>query len=99
MAESCGEHLSPQAQFLLFCRLGLGTIEEVLQHVLLQLEAADSIMMRWNFQMGRSCSLTDLFEHQEVTVLQLPERNRLPQPRRRPRNGSRTSADQSRKGV
>ena len=27
------------------------------------------------------------------------QRNPLPQPRRRPRNGSRTSADQSRKGV
>ena len=34
--------MSPQAQFLLFCRLGLGTTEEVLQHVRLQLEAADS---------------------------------------------------------
>ena len=29
-------------------------------------------MMRWNFQTGRSCCLTDVVEGQEATVLQLP---------------------------
>src|ERR1700732_3160668 len=50
------------------------------------------------FPDGQIVLLTDLFEHQEATVLQLPAQSE-PQPRRRPRDGSRTSADQSRKSV
>jgi hypothetical protein len=41
---------------------------------------------------------TGLFEHQEATVLQLPARS-VTAAERRPRNGSRSSADQSRKSV
>ena len=89
--------MSPQAQFLLFCRLGLGTTEEVLQHVRLQLEAAahhDAL----EFSDGQIVLLTGLFEHQEAKVLQLPAQS-VTAAERRPGNGSRTSADQSRKGV
>src|SRR5207244_10919651 len=49
-------------------------------------------MMRWNFQTGKSCSsltCSKVRKHQCSSF----RHNPLPQPRRRPRNGSRTSAD------
>ena len=63
--------MSPQAQFLLFCRLGLGTTEEVFSmcdYGLKQLTHHDAL----EFSDGQIVLLTDLFEHQEATVLQLP---------------------------
>src|ERR1700719_2987240 len=63
--------LSPQAQFLLFCRLGLGTTEEVFSmcdYSLQPLTHHDAL----EFSDGQIVLLTDLFEHQEATVLQLP---------------------------
>jgi hypothetical protein len=50
------------------------------------------------FPDGQIVLLTDLFEHQEATVLQLPAQS-VTAAERRLRNGSRTSADQSRKSV
>jgi hypothetical protein len=50
------------------------------------------------FSDGQIVLPTDLFEHQEATVLQLPAQS-VTAAERRPRNGSRTSADQSRKSV
>jgi hypothetical protein len=50
------------------------------------------------FPDGQIVLLTDLFEGQEATVLQLPAQP-VPQLKRRSRNGARTSADQSRKRV
>ena len=50
------------------------------------------------FSDGQIVLLTGLFEHQEATVLQLPAQSATAA-ERRPRNGSRTSAGQSRKSV
>ena len=50
------------------------------------------------FSDGQIVLLTGLFEHQEATVLQLPAQS-VTAAERRLRNGSRTSADQSRKSV
>jgi hypothetical protein len=63
--------MSPQAQFLLFCRLGLGTTQEVFSmcdYSLKPLTHHDAL----EFSDGQIVLLTDLFEHQEATVLQLP---------------------------
>jgi hypothetical protein len=52
----------------------------------------EHIMMRWNFQTGRWCSSLTC---SKVRTQQCSSfrHNPLPPPRRRPRNGSRTSAD------
>ena len=63
--------ISPQAQFLLFCRLGLGTTEEVFSmcdYSLKPLTHHDAL----EFSDGQIVLLTELFEHQKATVLQLP---------------------------
>jgi hypothetical protein len=96
MAELWGAW-APQVQFLLFCRLGLGTTEEVFSmcdYGLKALTHHDAL----EFSDGQIVLLTDLFEHQEATVLQLPAQSATAA-ERRPRNGSRTSAGQSRKSV
>jgi len=63
--------MGPLAQFLLFCRLGLGTTEEVFSmcdYSLKPLTHHDAL----ECSNGQIVPLTDLFEHQEATVLQLP---------------------------
>jgi hypothetical protein len=70
MAEPNGEQLSPLAQFSL-CRSGLETTEEVFSMCdcsLKPLTHHDAL----EFSDGQIVRLTDLFEHQEATVLQLP---------------------------
>src|SRR5262245_20024604 len=49
-------------------------------------------MMRWNFQMGRRCSSLTCSKVRKQQCSSFPH-NPLPQPRRRPRNGSHTSAN------
>jgi hypothetical protein len=81
--------MSPQAQFLLFCRLGLGTTQEVFSmcdYSLKPLTHHDAL----EFSDGQIVLLTDLFEIRKQQCSSF-QHNLLPRPRRRPRNASRTS--------